>query len=81
MAILSYSRSKLLNLYLYEKISSLTTPDLVSNYAPTSKNGSSSTDMVAVRVATGEAKGDGTNGDDGEIGKEPYDHSGYGGGK
>ncbi|GKG63176.1 hypothetical protein Tco_0638823, partial [Tanacetum coccineum] len=27
--------------------------------------------MVAVGVDTGEAMGDGTNGDDGEIGKEP----------
>ncbi|GJY33739.1 hypothetical protein Tco_0418208, partial [Tanacetum coccineum] len=34
--------------------------------------------MVAVGVATGEAIGDGTTGDDGEIGKEPEDHSGDG---
>ncbi|GKB35622.1 hypothetical protein Tco_0880564 [Tanacetum coccineum] len=34
--------------------------------------------MVAIGVATGEAMGDRTNGDDGEIGKEPDDHSGDG---
>ncbi|GKB97498.1 hypothetical protein Tco_0983635, partial [Tanacetum coccineum] len=30
-------------------------------------------------VATEEAIGNGTTGDDGEIGKEPDDHLGYGG--
>ncbi|GJV99305.1 hypothetical protein Tco_1225437 [Tanacetum coccineum] len=49
-----------------------------SNFAPTSKNRSSSTDMVAVGVATGEAMGDRTTRDDGETGKEPKDHSGDG---
>ncbi|GKF95931.1 hypothetical protein Tco_0288666, partial [Tanacetum coccineum] len=35
--------------------------------------------MVAAGVATSKALGDGTNGDDGETGKEPSDHSGDGG--
>ncbi|GKG10326.1 hypothetical protein Tco_0339072, partial [Tanacetum coccineum] len=35
--------------------------------------------MVVARVATSEAMGDGTTGDDGETGKEPDDHSGDGG--
>ncbi|GKC60898.1 hypothetical protein Tco_1088496, partial [Tanacetum coccineum] len=34
---------------------------------------------VATEVVTGEAIGVGTNGDDGETGKEPNDHSGDGG--
>ncbi|GKC33229.1 hypothetical protein Tco_1040523, partial [Tanacetum coccineum] len=36
----------------------------------------SSTNMVVVGIATGETMGDGTTGDDGELGKEPDDHSG-----
>ncbi|GKD71504.1 hypothetical protein Tco_1325594, partial [Tanacetum coccineum] len=47
--------------------------------APTSKNSSSSTDIVAAEVVTGEAIGVGTTGDDGETSKEPYDHSSEGG--
>nr|GFB72431.1 hypothetical protein [Tanacetum cinerariifolium] len=35
-------------------------------------------DMVAAEVATIEAMGDGTTGDDGETGKELDDHSGDG---
>ncbi|GJT00711.1 hypothetical protein Tco_0821880 [Tanacetum coccineum] len=91
-AFLSWSSSKLLNLYLCEKISSLTTPDLVSNCVPISINWSSSTGMVAVGVATSEAIGDGmvsdTMGDElsegttkgaRETGSKPDDHSSDGG--
>ncbi|GKG25105.1 hypothetical protein Tco_0395733, partial [Tanacetum coccineum] len=44
--------------------------------APTSKNSSSSNAMLAARVVTGKATGDGTVRDAGETCKETDDHSG-----
>ncbi|GKC74654.1 hypothetical protein Tco_1120537, partial [Tanacetum coccineum] len=66
--VLSYLRFKLLNLYLYENISSLTTPDLGVQLSHIPIN--------ICNQTTGEAMGDGTTGDDGETGKEPDNHLG-----
>ncbi|GKB56329.1 hypothetical protein Tco_0912515 [Tanacetum coccineum] len=53
--------------------------NVVSSCAPTSKNSSSSSAIVAIRVVVGQATGVGTAGDDGETSKEPDDHSSNGG--
>ncbi|GJZ78148.1 putative reverse transcriptase domain-containing protein [Tanacetum coccineum] len=87
-ATFSYSCSRLLNRYLWEKISSLTAPDLVNN-SPISLSYLSN---KAVSAIAGEATNDGTisgiMGDEigegtidgaGEIGSEPDDHPGEGG--